>query len=102
LFIFTVKNDVNEQQKKKLQSKQRKLYSKSLMSTKEKIDFNKKEALRNKEFRKKQALLKSNDKKIIVEILEIKTDKIKIQNTNFIENVQEKIDEHDPPKGTIR
>jgi len=102
LFIFTVKNDVNEQQKKKLQSKQRKLYSKSLMSTKEKIDFNKKEALRNKEFRKKQALLKSNDKKIIVEILEIKTDKIKIQNTNFIEIVQEKIDEHDPPKGTIR
>jgi len=102
LFIFTVNNDINKQQKKKLQSQQRKLYSKSLMSTKEKIDFNKKEALRNKEFRKKQALLKSNDKKIIVEILEIKTDKIKIQNTNFIENVQEKIDEHDPPKGTIR
>jgi len=72
------------------------------MSTKEKIDFNKKEALRNKEFRKRQALIKSNDKKIRVEILEIKTDKIKIQNTNIIGNVQEEINEHDPPKGTIR
>jgi len=72
------------------------------MSTKEKIDFNKKEALRMKEFRKRQALIKSNDKKNKVEILEIKTDKIKIHNTNITGNVQEEINEHDPPKGTIR
>jgi len=102
LFIITVKSDVNEEQKKKLQSKQRKLYSKSLMSTKEKFDFNKKEALRNKEYRKRQALLKINDNKIKVEILKLQTDKTKIQNTNIIGNVKEKINEHDPQTGNIR
>jgi len=64
------------------------------MSTKEKMDFNKKEVLRKQEYRKKQAFLKNNDKKIIVETLNINTDKLKFQKTNIVG--------HDPPKGTVQ
>jgi len=64
------------------------------MSTKEKMDFNKKEVLRIQEYRKKQALLKNNDKKIKVEILNKNTDKLKFQTTNIVG--------HDPHKGNVQ
>jgi len=102
LFIITVKINVNKEQKNKLQSQQKKLYSKSLMSTKEKNDFKKNEALRKKEYRKEQALLQINDKKIKIENLQKQNYKIKIQTTNIIGNNTEEINEHDPPKGTVQ
>jgi len=101
IYIITVNKKNSEEQNKKLKTKQTRLYAKSLMSTKEIMDFKKKEAIRSKEYRKKQLLIKNKDKIMTVEVINLKNESMNLQNLNLVTEIQGEINDHDTRKGNL-
>jgi len=101
IYIITVNKNISEEQNKKLKTKQTKLYAKSLMSTKEIMDFKKKEAIRINEYRKRQLLIKNKDKIKKIEVINIKKESMNLQNLNMVTENPREINEDDPTKGNL-
>jgi len=99
IYILTVNKNISEEQNKKFKTKQQRLYAKSLMSTKEIMDFKIKEAIRNKEYRKRQLLIKNKDTIMKVEVINIKNESMNLQNLNLAKEIQGEIYDHDTTKG---
>jgi len=101
IYIITVNTNISEEQKKKLKTKQTRLYAKSLMSTKEIMDFKKKETIRINEYRKRQLLIKNKDEIIKVKVINIKQESMNLQNLNLVTENPREINEDDQRKGNI-
>jgi len=99
IYILTVNKNISEEQNKKFKTKQQRLYAKSLMSTKEIMDFKIKEAIRTKEYRKRQLLIKNKDTIMKVEVINIKNESMNLQNLNLAKEIQGEIYDHDTTKG---
>jgi len=101
IYIIIDNKNISEEQNKKLKTKQTKLYAKSLMSTKEIMDFKIKEALRSKEYRKRQLLIKNDNKIMQVEFINKNTESMNLHNLNLVKENPLEINEDDPTKGNL-